>query len=75
MPRWAMFLPFALIVALTALIGWRQGWLVANVTETEVIEATAARYVELRRAVGPGRAPNGRIAARGQIRRGHRGSW
>ncbi|SIS70174.1 hypothetical protein SAMN05421759_102475 [Roseivivax lentus] len=52
MPRWALFLPFALMVALTALIGWRQGWLVANVTETEVIEATAATYVQMRREAG-----------------------
>ncbi|MHA6325588.1 hypothetical protein [Roseivivax sp. CAU 1753] len=54
MPRWALFLPFALIVALAALFGWRQGWLVANVTETEVIEDYAARYMTARHAAGTG---------------------
>ena len=54
MPRWALFLPFALMVALAALFGWRQGWLVANVTETQVIEAYAERYLAARAAAGTG---------------------
>ncbi|MCE0504287.1 hypothetical protein LR948_02880 [Roseivivax sp. GX 12232] len=54
MPRWALFLPFALIVALAGLFGWRQGWLVANVSETEVIAAYAERYLADRRAAGTG---------------------
>lgn len=54
MPRWIWFLPLGLIVALAALVGWRQGWLVANVTETQVINAYAARYLDDRAAAGTG---------------------
>ncbi|QFT64114.1 hypothetical protein [Roseivivax sp. THAF30] len=54
MPGWLRFLPFALLVAMAALVGWRQGWIVANVTETQVIEAYAERYMADRQAAGTG---------------------
>lgn len=54
MPRWLWFLPAGLLVALAALFGWRHGWVVANVTETQVISAYAERYLEDRRRDGTG---------------------
>ena len=54
MPRWIWFAPVGLIVALAALLGWRHGWIVANVTETQVIDAYAARYLRDRARDGTG---------------------
>lgn len=54
MPHWLWFLPVGLLVALAALVGWRHGWVVANVTETEVIEAYAQRYLQDRARDGTG---------------------
>ncbi|ETX29461.1 hypothetical protein [Roseivivax isoporae] len=52
MPRWAWFLPVGCLVALAAVLGWRQGWIHANVTETQVIAAYAERYLSDRAAAG-----------------------
>ncbi|MFD1344240.1 hypothetical protein [Litorisediminicola beolgyonensis] len=52
MPRWVWFLPVGLLVVLAALLGWRQGWHVATLTETDVIERAAARYLSDREAAG-----------------------
>ncbi|MGR3272164.1 hypothetical protein [Thalassococcus profundi] len=52
MPRWLWFVPLALLVALAALVGWHWGWIAANVTETQVIEAYAQRYLADRAAAG-----------------------
>ncbi len=52
MPRWMLFLPMGLLVALAALFGWRHGWVVANVTETQVIDAYATRYLQDRERDG-----------------------
>ncbi len=54
MPRWIWFVPVGILVALAALMGWRYGWVVANVTETQVIDAYAARYLEERHRDGTG---------------------
>ncbi|WP_146588939.1 hypothetical protein [Puniceibacterium confluentis] len=54
MPRWTWWLPVALIVALSALFGWRHGWVAANVTETQVIDAYATRYLQDRARDGSG---------------------
>ncbi|SLN42844.1 hypothetical protein ROJ8625_02107 [Roseivivax jejudonensis] len=48
------FAPVAGLVALAAVLGWRQGWIAANVTETEVIAAYAQRYLADRAADGTG---------------------
>ncbi|KUF09105.1 hypothetical protein [Pseudoponticoccus marisrubri] len=45
MPRWLWFAPLAVLLVAVALFGFRQGWIVANLTETDVIEAMAARYL------------------------------
>jgi hypothetical protein len=50
-PRWAWFLPLALLVVLAALAAFRLGWLAANLTETDAIAVYAARYTAL---AGPG---------------------
>lgn len=46
--------PVALLVALAGVLGWRQGWVHANVTETEVIATYAQRYLADRAADGTG---------------------
>ena len=54
MPRWIWFVPIGLITALAAVTGWRHGWVVANVTETQVIDAYATRYLQDRSRDGTG---------------------
>src|SRR6056297_103550 len=46
MPRWIWFLPVGILLLVAALLGYRQGWLMANMTETAAIQMMAARYVE-----------------------------
>ena len=46
MPRWAWFLPLGALVCVGGLLGYRYGWIAANMTETAAIEAYAARYME-----------------------------
>lgn len=50
MPRWALWLPVGALVVLSAVLGWRQGWLVANVDESAVIALYAERYLSDRAA-------------------------
>lgn len=45
MPRWAWFLPLGVLVIGGGLLGFRYGWIVANMTETDAIEAYAARWM------------------------------
>ncbi|MFZ5963877.1 hypothetical protein ACOXXX_13065 [Thalassococcus sp. BH17M4-6] len=54
MPRWVWFVPVGLLVALAGVLGWRHGWVVANVTETQVIDAYAERYLADRARDGTG---------------------
>lgn len=46
MPRWLWWSPLAVLLLLTALLGYRQGWLAANLTESGAIETYAARYMQ-----------------------------
>ena len=46
MPRWLWFTPLAVLLLATAVLGYRHGWRVANLTESDAIEAWAARYME-----------------------------
>ena len=65
MPRWLWFAPFAALVAVLAVWGFRMGWIRATITETDVIEAYAARYIAVAGASArvtdcsaqPGKAP------------------
>lgn len=45
-PRWVWWLPVGVLLIVAALLGYRQGWLAANMTETAAIELYAARYME-----------------------------
>jgi hypothetical protein len=46
MPRWLWWTPVGLLVLGAAVLGYRQGWLVANMTETDAIQRMAALYVQ-----------------------------
>ncbi|MGR3494244.1 hypothetical protein [Citreimonas sp.] len=63
MPRWAWFLPLALIVALAALYAFRLGWLAANLTEGDAILVYAERY---RALAGPQARVSDCVAVPGQ---------
>ncbi|ETX14512.1 hypothetical protein OCH239_02815 [Roseivivax halodurans JCM 10272] len=54
MRRTVFFLPVAGLVAIAAILGWRQGWIHANVTETQAIAAFAERYLADRAGDGTG---------------------
>lgn len=62
MPRWLWWLPLGVLTLVAGLLMFRQGWLAAHMTETDVINHYAARYVaehggDLRDCVAvPGRA-------------------
>jgi hypothetical protein len=45
MPRWLWWMPVGMLVLCAALLGYRQGWLAANMTETAAIEMMAGRYI------------------------------
>jgi hypothetical protein len=45
MTRPLYFLPFIALAVFTAILAYRQGMIAANLTETEVINTYAARYV------------------------------
>lgn len=46
MPRWLWFAPLVVLTVLGGLWAFRLGWIVATITETDVIDAYAARYLE-----------------------------
>ena len=46
MPRWLWFLPLGLLVLFGAIQAFRLGWIAANLSESEVIEAYVIRYAE-----------------------------
>ncbi|MGP6085543.1 hypothetical protein [Antarctobacter jejuensis] len=46
MPRWLWWMPLVGIVTLMALHFFRLGWIAANLTETDVIEAYAQQYLK-----------------------------
>ena len=54
MPRWLWWMPLVGIVTLMALHFFRLGWIAANLTETEVIEVYAQRYLADRARDGTG---------------------
>lgn len=45
MPRWVWFLPVGGLVLLSAIIGFRLGWLDVHLDESTAIEAYAKRYM------------------------------
>ena len=45
MQRWLWFVPVGLATVLGALLAFRYGWIAATMTETDVINAIATRYV------------------------------
>ncbi|CUH80248.1 hypothetical protein [Tropicibacter naphthalenivorans] len=66
MPRWVWFLPLGLLLLATAGLGFRYGWALMTLTETDVITAYAQRYLADRPGGGarltdcvayPGEAP------------------
>lgn len=46
MPRWLWFAPLALLLTLSAVWAFRLGWIAATITETDVINAYTARYLQ-----------------------------
>ncbi|MEM1352227.1 MAG: hypothetical protein AAGF27_07770 [Pseudomonadota bacterium] len=52
MPRWVWFLPLGLITVILGLWGFRLGWIYATITETDVIETYAQRYLQNRAGDG-----------------------
>lgn len=46
MTRLIWFSPLILLTTLLAVYGFRLGWIAAHITETDVIEAQAAQYLE-----------------------------
>ncbi len=63
MPRWALFLPVGLLTLVLALLFFRLGWIAANLTETDVINTYAARYLQ---EAGPGARVSDCVARPGQ---------
>lgn len=51
MPRWLWWAPVGVLVLCGTLVSFRLGWIDANLTETEAIQAYANRYVT---EAGPG---------------------
>lgn len=45
MPRWLWFSPLAVLVTALTAWGFRWGWIAATITETDVINTFAQRYV------------------------------
>ncbi|MFP7673335.1 hypothetical protein ACG74X_08265 [Marivita sp. S0852] len=45
MPYWVWFVPLGLATLVGALMAFRYGWIAATITETDVINAVANRYV------------------------------
>lgn len=45
MPRWLWWTPLAVLTVVAGLLLFRQGWIAAHMTETDVINHYAARYV------------------------------
>lgn len=50
MPRWLWFMPLGALMVALGVWGFRLGWIAATITETDVIDAYTARYLE---AQGP----------------------
>ena len=66
MPRWAWFLPVALLAVFSGWAGWELGFRRATLTETEAIAPFAARYVD---EAGPEAAETDCVAVPGE------GAW
>ena len=43
--RWVWWLPVAGLIGLAAVLGYRQGWIAAHLTESMAIETYATRYM------------------------------
>jgi hypothetical protein len=65
MPRWLWFAPLSVLLLLLGVWAFRMGWIAATISETDVISAYAARYLEAR---GPGASPSDCAARPGRMR-------
>lgn len=45
MPGWVWWVPLGLATLVGALVAFRYGWIAATITETDVINAMATRYI------------------------------
>ncbi|QFT60298.1 hypothetical protein FIU94_15830 [Sulfitobacter sp. THAF37] len=45
MPRWLWWTPLAVLTVVVGVLLFRQGWIAAQMTETDVIDHYASRYV------------------------------
>jgi len=68
MTRVIWFAPLIVLTAVLAVYAFRLGWIAANITETDVINARAADYLE---EAGPAAKPTDCVAFPAQ----HRGIW
>jgi len=65
MPRWVWFVPLGLATLIGALLAFRYGWIAATITETDVINVFALRYIT--EDGGPDAQASDCIAVPGQI--------
>lgn len=63
MPMWTIYLSLAGGMAIIGLVAFREGWIMARLTETDAINAYAARYVQ---EAGPGAARRDCVAQPGK---------
>lgn len=57
MPRWVWFVPLGAITLALGLWGFRMGWIAATITETDVINTYAQKYLADRAERGSGEPP------------------
>lgn len=69
MVRWVWWVPLGLATLVGALLAFRFGWIAATITETDVINAMASRYVT--QDGGPGATAGDCVGLVGQVE----GAW
>lgn len=69
MPRWVWWVPLGLATLVGALVAFRYGWIAATITETDVINSMATRYVT--QDGGEGARPGDCVGLSGQVA----GAW
>lgn len=65
MPHWVWWVPLGLATLVGALVAFRYGWIAATITETDVINAMANRYVT--QDGGPGARAGDCVGLAGQV--------
>lgn len=68
MPRWLWFVPLGALTVLVGLWAFRLGWVAATITETDVVNTYAARYLQ---TAGPDARTTDCVARPGR----QRGVW